>query len=659
MFPRTSKILPWIAVIALVPGCVGKLGDLLGNGNQNNDDSNYSDEIFPPPLLEPYTGQSLATYDNTFITYDQLKGRVKQVFNDDWVRAGVDNFAANIGLLGGADFVKSFTEARTATPTFLLALDLMSKDVCEQAAANGTGPFAGLDLTAPITDLPPSQTVSLKVSTAAQVTITGDACDPAAGAADTVLCTQAQVTTVASPFPATGTYKITVNARADGDGVQMDIKFGSTIVHSVEPVAKGSTYVAYTYQGTANAGDMVTIAFPNDGTDMEMPPVDMNLHLSTFTIEGPIGSQTGTANADAAKTNVASIYRKVVWRAATADEQTNGVALVGQVEAISGNLTDAWSGLCEALVRTPDFMFTLPPSYATATGTDKDVLVLVRLAADLANRGPTQAEVDAITSGSTTIDNQIDTFLASPDFQATMLHRFRLRTQSDGTPDGDEPARLWTYLMTTGKSYEDLFTGEYDVGTDFTTQPRADYYGKTGVLTMKGYLEGKQGLPHYNYSARVLTDFMGYVFQVPTAVVQMRLGATPSGTVDPNSICFSCHQLLTPLAYQRRRWQDDGSYVAADASGNPIDQTDDNLVAGYEYAGDGMEAFATQAVKKEKFIHHTIDAEYDMIFKRLMRADDDERVVYKQLWDALTGTGDLRESLKIILKSPNYRGESS
>ncbi|MBC7792183.1 MAG: hypothetical protein H7Z43_00620 [Clostridia bacterium] len=310
-------------------------------------------------------------------------------------------------------------------------------------------------------------------------------------------------------------------------------------------------------------------------------------------------------------------------------------------------------------MHAPDFVFTLPPSRTIASGNDKDVLLLVKLAADLVSRGPTQAEVNAIADGSVTIDQQIDTYMASTEFRNTILHRMRLRTQSDGSELGDQAARLWTYLFTTGVSFEDLLIGEYDVDASFQQQPRPDYHGKTGVLTMKGYLVGKQGLPHYNYAARVLTDFIGYVFEVPPEVVQMRFGSTPSGTVDPNSLCFQCHNLLTPLSYQRRRWTDEGDYVSADVAGLPVDQTDNELVSNYPFKGDGLEAFAVQAVKKEKFIRHTINAEFDMLMKRLMRADDDERVIYKQLFDALTTTGDLRASLKIILTSSQYKGEQS
>ena len=74
------------------------------------------DEQFPASLLTPYAGPAIDVYDNTFLGYMQLKGKVAAIFDDGWVRGGTDRFQANIGLLGGADFVSHFVEARVATP---------------------------------------------------------------------------------------------------------------------------------------------------------------------------------------------------------------------------------------------------------------------------------------------------------------------------------------------------------------------------------------------------------------------------------------------------------------------------------------------------------------------------------------------------------------
>jgi len=199
-------------------------------------------------------------------------------------------------------------------------------------------------------------------------------------------------------------------------------------------------------------------------------------------------------------------------------------------------------------------------------------------------------------------------------------------------------------------------TAEYSVDEQFQQQSRPAEHGKTGVLTVKGYLNNKPGLPHYNYPARVLSGFMGSIFEVPPEVFDQRGTATASSTVDPNSICFNCHQLLTPLAHQRLKWADDGTFRDM-MDGAAIDDSDRGLVATYPYKGPGLEAFTTKAVKKEPFIRRMINTQVKLLIGRELRSASDERVLYKQLWDTtFANTGDMRAVLKTVANSPNFKG---
>ena len=521
-----------LAVGLAASGCVGSFdlgdgggggdggipprGDGGGGGNADlSDPTGLASEDFPAALLQPYTGPANTDYDDTFLDFPQLKAKVKAVFADDWVRNNVDQWAKNITLFGGVDFVSHYTEPRGATSDFLLGLDLLSKDVCGAASTAKSGPFAGIDPTAAID-----------------------------GAAKTK-----------------------------------------------------------------------------------------------------------------AVANVDTIYQRMLFRAATAQDEADAYQLLTDLEGLGVGLPSAWSGLCEALMRHPDFLFTLAPSYATATGQDKSNLMLLKIAQDLAARPPTQAEFDMLAQGKS-IGDLVDYYLASTDFRDHFFYKMRIRTQSAGDTDADEPARLWTFLVLNDQPLSQLFTADYTVDTAFTKQPRDASHGKTGLLTMKGYIVGKPGLPHYTYASRVLGDFMGVTFNVPQSVIDMRIGATAASTVDPTSVCYSCHQTLTPLETQRARWQDDGTYSATDGSGQTIDDSDRNLVTGYPFAGEGMEAFAGQAVKKEAFIRTMLNAHYLLLFGREMRSAEDERVIYKQLWDLnVSSNGDLKQILKAIILSPAYQGK--
>ncbi len=621
------------------------------------------DEEFPQALLEPYGGPAIATYDNPFLGYLQLKGKVKAVFNDDWVRGGVDRFSQNVGLFGGVDYQNHFVEARVATADFFLGLDDLSRDVCLTAATARTGPFAGLDLAQPLVDVPAPTTAQYEMEQAALSSGTVPPGTPilasTGGRTSTGwnLWTNGTLTTAAPyTFPASSTFRFTVKARGDLCGPalpNMQLRVDGVVVREWD-VSNGTAYADFTHTQAMTEGDhILSVAFTNDYNESGV--CDRNLHVDALVVHGPTEAATGTQRVDAAQAKVDSLYRRMLYRPATQTERANGYALVKDLHGIEANLPKAWSGLCEGLMRAPDFLFTLPPSYEALTGAERDRLLLVKLAQDLLGRPPSAEDFTALERGQKSWEDMVDGYLASQDFHTYYFERMRVRTESEGTADTDEPARLWTHLMREGKPLGELLTAEYAVDAAFQAVPRAAEHGKTGVLTMKGFIKNKPGLPHYNYAARVMTDFMGTLYEIPSEVFDMRGAATAASTVDPNSLCFSCHQTLTPLAHQRLRWDDEGNYRTEDVEGQPMDDSDRGLVATYAFKGQGMEAFATQAVKKELFIRRTINAQFALLFGREMRHALDERAVYKRLWDVSEeSNGNLKAVLKAVATSPEY-----
>jgi len=470
-----------------------------------------ADEQFPPDLLKPYTGPPNTDYENTFVTYLQLKARVVQLFADTGLGGGTDAyFTSKIALLGGADFKTTFNEARVASPDFLVALDGIAKEACARAATNKTGPFAGTD----------------------------------------------------------------PNAPAGGDNA-----------------------------------------------------------LAT------------------------ALYQKLLLRSPSAQEVTDGVALVSTIKPLSTDAASAWAGLCEGLVRHPDFLFTLPPSVSVVTGADKERLQLVKLSLDLAGRLPLDTELASLAGKS--VADKVTFYLGTPEFKDFYFHRTQVRTESVGTVESAEPARLWTYLMLNGAPMQEVMTADYTIDANFNRIARGPEHGKSGVLTMPGFIKTKPGFPHYNYAARVMTDYMGQLFEITPDILKGRVNATASSTVEPGSLCITCHGILTPLEYQRRRWADDGTFHATDATGAAIDDTDMGLVPDYPYKGAGIEAFAVTAVKKEKFFRQTFQAQFLFMLGRQMRFDQDERTIYLALWNtAFQKNGDLREIVKVIASTvPGYLGK--
>jgi hypothetical protein len=607
-----------------------------------------ADEQFPPNLLEAYTGPAITTYDNPFINFSQLTGRVKQVFGTGWVVGGVDKLQQNIALFGGVNFTTSFVEARSATPEFLTGLDSLSKDMCSQAVADRTkGPFVGVDVAAELVDTPAS----------ADRLFEAEAMTKSTGAASGVgwnLYTNGTVSTSVD-FTATGSYTFTIRAYGTQAGTEppnMELRMDGVLLKGF--AVPNTAYAAFTFTTTVNVGRRVmAVGFTNDFNDATG---DRNLIIDSVKVAGPAGAGTGTTREVAAKANIDRVYRAMLYRAANPTDLSTAYTLLKDLQGLSVPLSSAWSGLCEALVRHPDFLFTRPPTFDTAAAAEKQRLLLVKLSQDLVARPPTALELNDFTSGAKSYDAMVDGYLASTEFRDYYFYKMRLRTESSGSTLGDEPARLWTYLMLNGQPFQQLLSGDYSVSTTWAKQTRPIEHGKTGVLTMKGFIQGKPGLPHYNYAARVMSDFMGTIFDIPPEVFDQRATATASSTVDPTSICYSCHQNLTPLAHQRLRWDDDGNYRTVDATGATIDDSDRGLVPAYAFKGQGLQAFSTVAVKKEAFVRRMFNAHAQLTLGRSMRHTADERGLYKQLWDtSLASNGNLKTLLKAIVTSSSYR----
>ena len=315
----------------------------------------------------------------------------------------------------------------------------------------------------------------------------------------------------------------------------------------------------------------------------------------------------------------------------------------------------AWTALCAALMRHPDFLFTRPTSlFHCEQPAVKQRLQLVKLALDLVGRPPTREELSELAGGCS-LAEMTDRYLASQEFRDFYYHRIRLNLESQATEVQDEPVRLWCYVAFNGRPFQEILTADYTVDTELHKVERPAYHGKTGILTTAGFIQGKPGLPHYNYAAQVSMLFLGFVYEVPAEIVELREGVTALGTTDPNSVCYSCHKILTPLAFQRLNWTDDGEFRTKDEYGMPIDASDHGASADYPFAGVGLEAFATQAVRKERFLRTMINTHVNFFFGRPLRHREDERELYRRLWEHTHATDfQIIELIRAIVTSPEY-----
>lgn len=622
------------------------------------------DEQFPSELELPYDGPAITDYDNAFLSYDQLRGRIITTFDDEWVRLDVDEFAQNISLFGGVDFLNSFVPARQATPEFLAGLDLMAEDVCGRAAADGTGPFAGVDLDLPIVDEPASTSTSYEAE-GSDVTIIGlpAGCLPGPNATRVVLCTNSSLN-VPYTFPIDGTYRIVATVQADPNAngpPRMAVRVDGETLDEVD--VPGTTVQTVTIEGEIQAGERdLAVAFTNDdnsGGD------DRNLFVDRFVIEGPLpGSTPGAPGGErSAKSRIQTIAEHILSRpldparASDASDLTGLHQVLRELEAFEQDRTSAFAGVCEAILHHPDFLFARAGVFDELADDNvlRDRLLVNQTALVLLDRPANAEELARYDVGEVDRAALIDDWLQDDVFLDRYRHRVRQILEFDGTPDGDEPSRLWTYLAKEDRPIREVLTADYSVDDNLNRVERPAEHGQTGVLTMKGYIIGKPGLPHYNYAARVLTGFMGVVFDVPQEALDARATATATSTVDPQSLCFSCHRMLTPLAHQRLRWDDDGNYRETFDDGRVIDDSDNNLVESYPFRGVGLEAFSLAAVRKEVFARRMANAHFQLAFGRLMRHEADERTVYRELYDAIDrGDGTFRDLERAILLSSSF-----
>lgn len=616
-----------------------------------------ADESFPVELLEPYTGPSATEYDNTLLTYEQLKGRVAVQFEDDWVRNGEDKFTTNIALFGGVDFESTFVPNRQPTADYLLGLDLMAIDVCRTAVDNGTGPFVGIDVTAAIEEELPS-TASTVQAEGTDIVRTGGCFYSVTNGVG--LCSNGSLGFYATIEQA-GDYVISATAKGAEAGTELPIMtFAVDGLEVARFDVPGKSYITYSSTLRLEKGSrFLTFSFINDYYNPTLG-LDRNLAIDSMGVKGPIaGSTAGEPGAEAATyARLAEVFDAILLRSPITpppdDELTPLYALLRTLEDFNGDRLGAWAGVCEGLIKHPDFIFTRPPSFDTAPEPDRERLLLVKTALDLLNRPPTWEELDRYDRG-TSRRELLHEWLGSDEMLNAYFHWMRLRLESDGTGEMDEPARLWTYLMKSNRPLFELLTADYSVDQTLTPVARSSVYGPTGVLTMAGYIKHKPGLPHYNYSARVLSDFMGYVFEVPPEIVDQRAGSTPSSTVEEGSVCYSCHYLLTPLAHQRLRWDDQGDYQDTDSSGAPIDDSDRDMVEAYPFKGSGMSSFAAQAVRKEIYLRTLTNSQFDLFFARPLRYDTDERELYYSLWSQAHDQGaGFTSILETILESESY-----
>ncbi len=126
--------------ITLVAGCVGKIGDNPDNNADGDAGVDAEPDAMPDDPLTGAGGRDLTEFwpaisipygENTrMMTYEQVKNEVLRATGRSWIVASVDQWAPNRSVLGGADYVRTFSDDRSPNQQKIVTLRRMAFSVC-------------------------------------------------------------------------------------------------------------------------------------------------------------------------------------------------------------------------------------------------------------------------------------------------------------------------------------------------------------------------------------------------------------------------------------------------------------------------------------------------------------------------------------------------
>jgi hypothetical protein len=137
---KTMRRINALAIALIATGCTGLVdGSGPGSGEEGSGSGSGSD-VIPENELEGAGGRDLTEYwpnisvpfgENTkMLIFEQIRTEVMRATGRSWLVSGVDQWEANRGVLGGADYVRSFMDDRTPSQQKLVTIRKMAFTVC-------------------------------------------------------------------------------------------------------------------------------------------------------------------------------------------------------------------------------------------------------------------------------------------------------------------------------------------------------------------------------------------------------------------------------------------------------------------------------------------------------------------------------------------------
>ncbi len=252
-----------------------------------------------------------------------------------------------------------------------------------------------------------------------------------------------------------------------------------------------------------------------------------------------------------------------------------------------------------------------------------DVLCLRKMALDLTYRGPTDAEVADLESGTLSLEQLADSYMATPEFEQVVFDWYRsqfppteLSKEIDGL-DVEEPSRIAQHIVLEDMDYRLLLTADFTIDAAGAEVPATN--GPTaGIISTKHYMSAFSGSYRRNWAGHFLKEWTPIVLQAVTLPDDDDTDLSPDSLMtNPN--CSGCHaseiygiDYLAPFALC---YDDDGNYQSDCAEAEAKFLTKD---------GAGIPALGAIVADSNEFMATSVNFFFKKLFGRSMAIEEQD-----------------------------------
>lgn len=288
-----------------------------------------------------------------------------------------------------------------------------------------------------------------------------------------------------------------------------------------------------------------------------------------------------------------------------------------------------------------------PAAFAQGATRISDAACLRKMALDLTNEAPTDADMTAVRAGQKSLAQAADAYLGSDAYTGITYgwyrSLFRPTPAVAATADLEEPARIARYVLVGDRDMRELVRGTYTVDASGARQPAGP--DAAGVLSTAYYMSAYQGLENRQWAGHLIKTLAGIRLAIVSDVPQGQ--DVSAAGLAANPACAGCHVHpvygIDPLAQYRACYGADGRRVVGCATSASF--------LGKE--GSGLPDLGATLADSEEWRASTIQMFWSKLFGRAIGKN--EVAFYWGVRDAWVASGYKPKTLvKQIVTSAEY-----